>query len=168
AHQARGRGSAADRRGALRARDRQAHPPQPDHGEDPPAHALREARRLRSRRRGRRGDAARAAGVSGASEAERLRARVAELEAEVERLRAELEGIRRFAAQAMDAEDRARRRIAQLIHDDILPGLLAANQELSEAASGGAGAPRAHEVVSGAIERLREAMLALHPVTLER
>jgi two-component system NarL family sensor kinase len=106
--------------------------------------------------------------VSGASEAERLRARVAELEAEVERLRAELEGSRRFAAQAMDAEDRARRRIAQLIHDDILPGLLAANQELSEAASGGAGAPRAHEVVSGAIERLREAMLALHPVTLER
>ncbi len=36
----------------------------------------------------------------------------------------------------MDAEDRARRRIAQLIHDDALQSLLAANQELMEAAPG--------------------------------
>src|SRR5688500_9930968 len=68
----------------------------------------------------------------------------------------------------MDAEDRARRRIAQLIHDDALQSLLAANQELMEAAPGRAGVTRAHEVVSGSIANLREALLALHPVTLEQ
>jgi two-component system NarL family sensor kinase len=98
-----------------------------------------------------------------------------ELRAEIERLRAELEAARAelsdrgaFVAQVMDAEDRARRRIAQLIHDDALQSLLAANQELIEAAPGRAGVTRAHEVVSGSIENLREALLALHPVTLER
>lgn len=98
-----------------------------------------------------------------------------ELRAEIERLRTELEALRAeladrgaFVAQVMDAEDRARRRIAQLIHDDALQSLLAANQELIEAAPGRAGVTRAHEVVSGSIENLREALLALHPVTLER
>lgn len=95
------------------------------------------------------------------AEVERLRARVAELEDE-------LADRRQFIAQVMDAEDRARRRIAQLIHDDALQSLLAANQELHEAAPGRAGVTRAHEVVTASIEHLREAMLALHPVTLER
>ncbi|HEY8466667.1 MAG TPA: ATP-binding protein [Solirubrobacterales bacterium] len=99
---------------------------------------------------------------------EALRARIAELEAEVERLRSELEARKQFVAQVMDAEDRARRRIAQLIHDDALQSLLAANQDLIEAAPGRAGVTRAHEVVSATIAHLREAMLALHPVTLER
>lgn len=97
-----------------------------------------------------------------------LRARIAELEREVERLRGELEDRKQFVAQVMDAEDRARRRIAQLIHDDALQSLLAANQDLIEAAPGRAGVTRAHEVVSATIAHLREAMLALHPVTLER
>jgi two-component system NarL family sensor kinase len=99
----------------------------------------------------------------------------AELRAELERLRAELAEARSevadrraFVAQVMAAEDRARLRIAQLIHDDALQSLLAANQELMEAAPGRAGVTRAHEVVSGSIENLREALLALHPVTLER
>lgn len=101
--------------------------------------------------------------------------REAELQAEVEQLRAELAAARAelagrgaFVAQVMDAEDRARRRIAQLIHDDALQSLLAANQELIEAAPGRAGVTRAHEVVSESIVNLREALLALHPVTLER
>jgi two-component system, NarL family, sensor kinase len=67
----------------------------------------------------------------------------------------------------MEAEEAARRRIAQLIHDDALQSLLAANQELHEAAPGRAQVTRAHEVVSASIERLREALVALHPVTLE-
>jgi two-component system, NarL family, sensor kinase len=99
----------------------------------------------------------------------------AELRAEVERLRgelaaaqAELTDRRQFVTQVMDAEDRARRRIAQLIHDDALQSLLAANQELMEAAPGRAGVTRAHEVVSASIADLREALLALHPVTLEQ
>src|SRR5688500_11980445 len=101
--------------------------------------------------------------------------REAELQAEIEKLRAELAAARAeladrrgFVARVLDAEDRARRRIAQLIHDDALQSLLAANQELMEAAPGRAGVTRAHEVVSQSIANLRDALLALHPVTLER
>jgi two-component system, NarL family, sensor kinase len=86
---------------------------------------------------------------------------------ELARLRAELASCRQLVAQVMEAEDAARRRIAQLIHDDALQSLLAANQELHEAAPGRAQVTRAHEVVSASIERLREALVALHPVTLE-
>ena len=97
-----------------------------------------------------------------------LRAELEKLRAELEAARAELAGHRAFATQVMEAEDRARRRIAQLIHDDALQSLLAAHQELIEAAPGRAGVTRAHEVVSASIANLREAVLALHPVTLER
>jgi two-component system, NarL family, sensor kinase len=95
---------------------------------------------------------------------------VSELDAlreENERLRQELDECRQLVVQVMRAEDEGRRRIAQLIHDDSLQTLLAANQELIEAAPGRAQVTRAHEVVEGAIARLREAMMALHPVTLE-
>jgi two-component system, NarL family, sensor kinase len=101
------------------------------------------------------------------SEAE-LRAEIDKLRAELAAARAELDGGRQFLSHVMDAEDRARQRIAQLIHDDALQSLLAANQELMEAAPGRAGVTRAHEVVSRSIADLREALLALHPVTLER
>jgi two-component system NarL family sensor kinase len=87
---------------------------------------------------------------------------------ELTRLRAELDSCRQLVAQVMEAEDAARRRIAQLIHDDALQSLLAANQELIEAAPGRAQVTKAHEVVSGSIERLREALVTLHPVTLEQ
>src|SRR3954451_7317380 len=90
------------------------------------------------------------------------------LRAEVASLREELEISRQLVAQVLDAEDAARRRIAQLIHDDALQNLLAANQELMEAAPGRIQVQRAHEVVEGTIGRLREAMMALHPVTMER
>ena len=95
------------------------------------------------------------------AENERLRTQLAEL-------RAELTVNRRLVAQVMEAEDQGRRRIAQLIHDDSLQILLAANQELIEAAPGRAQVERAHEVIEAAIERLREAVEALHPVTLEQ
>jgi two-component system NarL family sensor kinase len=91
----------------------------------------------------------------------------ADLRAENERLERELAECRMLLSQVLKAEDDGRRRIAQLIHDDSLQTLLAANQELIEAAPGRAQVMRAHEVVEGAIARLREAMLALHPVTLE-
>jgi len=94
------------------------------------------------------------------AENDELRSRLAEVEAE-------LEDRRQFVAQVMEAEDRARRRIAQLIHDDALQNLLAANQDLIEAAPGRVGVTRAHEVVNSTIEHLREAMLSLHPVMLE-
>jgi two-component system NarL family sensor kinase len=90
------------------------------------------------------------------------------LRAEIASLRAELDTCRQLVAQVLDAEDSARRRIAQLIHDDALQNLLAANQELMEAAPGRVQVQRAHEVVEGTIVRLREAMMTLHPVTLEQ
>jgi two-component system, NarL family, sensor kinase len=97
-----------------------------------------------------------------------LRAEIEDLRARLARAEAELEDRKQFVAQVMGAEDRARRRIAQLIHDDALQSLLAANQELQEAAPGRIGVTRAHEVVSATIQHLREAMISLHPVTLER
>ena len=84
------------------------------------------------------------------------------------RLRDELTSARTLLTEVLKAEDGGRRRIAQLIHDDSLQSLLAANQELMEAAPGREQVQRAHEVVEGAIARLREAMMALHPVTLEQ
>ena len=96
-----------------------------------------------------------------AAENERLRAEVVDL-------REQLDTCRQLVNQVMAAEDQGRRRIAQLIHDDSLQTLLAANQDLIEAAPGRAQVQRAHEVVEATIARLREAMLALHPVTLEQ
>lgn len=96
-----------------------------------------------------------------------LRRELAEVKARLARAEAELEDRKQFVAQVMNAEDRARRRIAQVIHDDALQNLLAANQDLIEAAPGRVGVTRAYEVVNSTIEHLREAMLSLHPVTLE-
>jgi len=97
-----------------------------------------------------------------------LRAEIDELRRRLAEAEAELENRKQFVAQVMEAEDRARLRIAQLIHDDALQSLLAANQDLMEAAPGREQVTRAHEVVNGTIEQLREAMLALHPVTLQQ
>lgn len=72
-----------------------------------------------------------------------------------------------LVAQVAKAEQRTRQRIAQTLHDDALQSLLAAHQELLEAAPGRAQVTRAHEVVGLAIERVREAVGSLHPVTLE-
>ena len=93
---------------------------------------------------------------------------LAALKAENARLERELAECRRLVNEVMKAEDQGRRRIAQLLHDDALQALLAAHQELIEAAPGRAQVMRAHEVVEAAIARLREAMMALHPVTLEQ
>ena len=100
--------------------------------------------------------------------AEELESENEALRAELAELREELDTARKLVSQVMDAEDQGRRRIAQLIHDDSLQTLLAANQELIEAAPGRAQVQRAHEVVEATIGRLREAMMALHPVTMER
>ncbi|MDQ2676629.1 MAG: ATP-binding protein [Actinomycetota bacterium] len=97
-----------------------------------------------------------------------LRAEIEDLRRRLAEAEAELEVRKQFVAQVMEAEDRARLRIAELIHDDALQSLLAANQDLIEAAPGREQVTRAHEVVSGTIAQLREAMVALHPVTLQQ
>jgi PAS domain S-box-containing protein len=70
-----------------------------------------------------------------------------------------------LVSQLMLAEERTRSRIAQVLHDDALQRLLAAHQDLLEAAPGRAGATRALHALEGTIERVREAVAALHPVT---
>jgi two-component system NarL family sensor kinase len=64
----------------------------------------------------------------------------------------------------MLAEERTRQRIAQVLHDDALQSLLAAHQDLRES-PGPEGSNRAQRALEGTIERIREAVAALHPVT---
>jgi two-component system NarL family sensor kinase len=85
----------------------------------------------------------------------------------VRRDRAERQSLEALVGSVLDADQAARRRIAQMLHDEALQSLLAAHQELQEAAPGRAGVTRAHEVVAQTIADLREAVAALHPVTLE-
>ena len=73
-----------------------------------------------------------------------------------------------LVSQVLDAEERERSRVAQALHDEALQTLLAANQDLVEAAPGRAQVTRAHEIMGGAIERVRDAVTALHPVILEQ
>lgn len=70
-------------------------------------------------------------------------------------------------AQVMEADQRSRREIAENLHDQALQTLLAANQDLLEAAPGRVGVMRAHDIVAATIAEIRETVAALHPVTLE-
>ena len=73
-----------------------------------------------------------------------------------------------LVAQVLEAEERERARVAQALHDDALQSLLAAHQDLIEAAPGRAQVTRAHEIMGVAIDRVRDAVSALHPVILEQ
>lgn len=70
-------------------------------------------------------------------------------------------------ADALTAEDRARRRLSQSLHDDSLQTLLAAGQDLD---AGIAGDPellaRAREELRSAVKALRETVRGLHPAAL--
>ncbi len=72
----------------------------------------------------------------------------------------------RLVAQALEAEDVARRRLAEALHDHALQNLLAARHEL------GAGPGAELDVVGEALDRtvaqLREAVFDLHPYLLEQ
>ncbi|MGH2928082.1 MAG: ATP-binding protein, partial [Solirubrobacteraceae bacterium] len=78
----------------------------------------------------------------------------------------------RIMADALDAEDRTREQISQLLHDEVLQSLLAARQDLAKLAPSGGPrndlAVQARETIVGAIRELRNAVVALHPVTLEQ
>ncbi len=77
------------------------------------------------------------------------------------------EELEALMAQALESDERSRREIAENLHDQALQTLLAANQDLLEAAPGREGVTRAHEIVSATIEEIRETVSALHPVTLQ-
>ena len=74
---------------------------------------------------------------------------------------------RQLASEVLSAEEQARRRLAEDLHDGALQTLLAAKQDLIEASPGRAGVIRAAKGVSEGIDDLRRAVGALHPVTIE-
>lgn len=78
---------------------------------------------------------------------------------------------RRIMADALDAEDRTRARISQLLHDEVLQAMLTARQDLAKARANETARDHlitsAKEAVVAAISELRNAVVALHPVTLE-
>jgi GAF domain-containing protein len=92
-----------------------------------------------------------------------------EAEREVSMLAAERQ---RIMADALDAEDRTREQISQLLHDEVLQSLLAARQDLATADQAGSvradAVKQAREAVVEAITELRNAVGALHPVTRVR
>ena len=72
----------------------------------------------------------------------------------------------RLVAQALDAEDMARRRLAEALHDEALQNILAARQELS--AGDDAQLPLVVEALDRTTSQLREAVFDLHPYLLEQ
>jgi len=74
----------------------------------------------------------------------------------------------RLVAEALDAEDRERRRLAEALHDEAIQNLLAARQELGEAERGdGESLWRARVGVDRTVDQLRTAIFELHPHLLE-
>ncbi len=72
----------------------------------------------------------------------------------------------RLVAQALDAEDRARRRLAEALHDEALQNLLAARQLLD---SGDPDATAlAREGLDEGVAQIRRAVFDLHPYLLEQ
>jgi signal transduction histidine kinase/PAS domain-containing protein len=95
------------------------------------------------------------------------------LDSAVTRLRAEEEIAKqaaargRLVAQALDAEERTRREISELLHDGPLQDLLTLNQELLRLEDDGRHLDRARAGIARAIDALRELMVDLHPVAFE-
>jgi two-component system NarL family sensor kinase len=73
-----------------------------------------------------------------------------------------------LVAEAVGAEEEARRALAEQLHDGPLQALLAARQDLEEAKAGdGAGLNRADQTVRATVAVLRDAVFELHPTVLE-
>src|SRR3712207_6726154 len=72
----------------------------------------------------------------------------------------------RLVAQALDAEDLARRRLAEALHDEALQNLLAARHEIGVGA--GADVDLVVRGLDETVTQLREAVFDLHPYLLEQ
>jgi len=73
----------------------------------------------------------------------------------------------RLLVQALDAEDRARRRLAEALHDEAIQNLLAARHELQARDDGGS-LDLVEEGLDQTVHRLREAVFDLHPYLLDQ
>lgn len=84
------------------------------------------------------------------------------------RITALSEARQRLLADALSAEERARRRLSQSLHDDTLQVLLAVGQDLSTGLHGDTRMlVRAREELRQAVRDLRETIRGLHPAALE-
>jgi two-component system, NarL family, sensor kinase len=72
----------------------------------------------------------------------------------------------RLVAEALDAEERERRRVAEGLHDEAIQNLLAARQELDDA-DAHAALDRARVGIDRTVGQLRDAVFNLHPYVLE-
>jgi two-component system NarL family sensor kinase len=96
-----------------------------------------------------------------------LSAAIARRSDEIARLAADRE---RLLAEALAAETRERRALAEGLHDSAIQSLLAARHDIEEAAvraPGDAALERADEALLGAVRELRSAIFELHPHVLE-
>jgi two-component system NarL family sensor kinase len=74
----------------------------------------------------------------------------------------------RLVAQALDAEDRERKRLGEALHDDALQNLLAARQDLEEGSQGDRGnLERARAALEETVTQLREASFVLQSPVLQ-
>lgn len=73
----------------------------------------------------------------------------------------------RLVAQALDAEERARRRLAEALHDDAIQNLLAARQELAAAGEDGGDLTLVERGLDATVGQLRDALFDLHPYLLD-
>jgi signal transduction histidine kinase len=74
----------------------------------------------------------------------------------------------RLLTETLSAEERARRRLSQSLHDDALQVLLAAGQDLDAGLRGDRPLlERAREEVRLAVRKIRETIKGLHPAALE-
>jgi two-component system, NarL family, sensor kinase len=77
---------------------------------------------------------------------------------------------RRLITDALTAEERERRALAEGLHDSAIQNLLSARHDIDEAAesSSGASLGRADTAIEQTIAELREAIFELHPYVLEQ
>ncbi|MDX6628981.1 MAG: two-component system, NarL family, sensor kinase [Gaiellales bacterium] len=76
----------------------------------------------------------------------------------------------RLVAEALTAEERERRQLAQELHDGAIQNLLAARHDLDLPARSAPGGPeaRAHSAITATVAELRGAVADLHPYLLEQ
>ena len=74
----------------------------------------------------------------------------------------------RLVAQAVEAEERARRRVSDDLHDNAIQNVLTARQDLADARAGdGEALVRAEQALRLALKQLRSAVRELHPYLLD-